>query len=114
MLVGFTNIFLLICNGHHLTITVITRLFRGRRRSSRKSLGLEDEVDLKVPPFGEFPDLSMIIYVNFVLVPTEMDDDGSKVILENNIFCMQPKSGALAATVCRITSHCDHNAEMQY
>ena len=31
-------------------------LFRGRRRSSRKSLGLEDEVDLKVPPFGKCPD----------------------------------------------------------
>ena len=33
-----------------------SRWFRGRRRSSRKSLGLEDEVDLKVPSFGECPD----------------------------------------------------------
>ena len=102
------NISLLVCNCHHLAIKVITKLFRGRRRSSRKSLGLEDEVDLKVPPFGEFNDLSMI---NFMLVRTEMDDDGSKVILEKNIFCTQPKSGALAVTVCRIISPRDHNAE---
>ena len=113
MILANNNIFFLICNGHQLT-TVITRLFRGRRRSSRKSLGLEDEVDLKVPPFGELSDLSMITYINFMLVLTEMDNDGSKVILENNIFCMQPKSGALAATVCRITSRCDHNKETLY
>ena len=95
---------------HHLTIKVITKLFRGRRRSSRKSLGLEDEVDLKVPPFGEFPDLSMIKDHD---VGADFDDKGVSNI-EKNFFCMQPKSGALAATVCRITSHCDHNAEMQY
>ena len=112
MILDNTIISLLICNGRHLTITVITRLFRGRRRSSRKSLGLEDEVDLKVPPFGGFPDLLMITF-NLMLLLTEKDDDGSKVILEKNIFCMQPKSGALGATVRRITSHCDHNAEIQ-
>ena len=77
-------------NGHHLSIIVIARLFRGRRRSSRKSLGLEDEVDLKVPPFGEFPDLSMITYINFKLLLTEMDDYGRKVILEAIFFaCSQ-------------------------
>ena len=104
-----TNTFLLICNCHHLT-TVITLLFRGRRRSSRKSLGLEDEVDLKVPPFGEFPDLSMIKDHD---VGADFDDKGVSNF-EKNIFCMQPKSGALGDTVCRITSTCDHNADMKY
>ena len=92
MIMTNNNISLLVCNCHHLAIKVITKLFRGRRRSSRKSLGLEDEVDLKVPPFGEFNDLSMI---NFMLVRTEMDDDGSKVILENNIFLHAAKVWSL-------------------
>ena len=110
MILANTKIFLLICNGHHLTIIVMTRLLRGRRRSSRKSLGLEDEVDLKVPPFGEFPDLSMFKDHD---VGADFEDKCVRNV-EENFCCMQPKSGASGATVCRIISPCDHNAEMQY
>ena len=105
MILANTNILLLIWTKP----IVITRLFRGRRRSSRKSLGLEDEVDLKVPPFGELPDLSVIKDHD---VGADFDDKGVSNV-EKNFCCMQPKSGALGVTVCRIISPCDHNADIK-